>query len=598
MKKWWIPVVVLAGVAAFLIVRTKPKDVAFTRQGGRPAETVILNARVLTCNEARAKAEAVAVDAGKIAYVGRNAGAMDFIGPDTRVIQAKGKTLVPGLIDNHTHILFMAMLRPMIVDLYDCRNLDEVRERTVAFAEANPDLPLVIGFGWFYDHVPGRIPEQAMLDEWMPDRPTWLLAYDACTLWVNSPMNERMLAANPKACRRMAPRTDPETGRNTGIYMQSNSFNPFDFLDVDAFGPELKSKMFAEARRAVAETLRMGVVAVEDLQIYKTFVPWILEFRDQGGLDDLRIRLAYYVDPIDLENEEEWIADLRWWKALGEAESDPRLELGTSLKLYIDGVSGNQTAFMSEPYADAPDQYGYPSWTADSFKRLMELVDDHGMQTCTHAVGDAGIPYILDAVEHSARRGTVRDARHRIEHCELPSAADIARMVELGVLAGMQPAQFYGDASTEKALGEARLKRMMPWKTLQEAGVPISFGTDYIAGHIPPINPLYGLIVATTRINYKGHTDWGPEQAIEPIDALRHYTYGSAYAQKIETETGSIEVGKNADMALFDVDLSRINSLWFLLTHEVEVGQLDDFVEWTMAGGRQVYRKDQAVARR
>ncbi|MFH1079385.1 MAG: amidohydrolase [Pseudomonadota bacterium] len=556
------------------------------------ADVIILNAKVLTSDNARRIVEAVAVRGGKIAYVGNNTGAMEFIGKETRVVQADGKTLTPGFFDNHTHILFMAMLRPMIVDLYDCKSLDEVRERTVAFAKAHPDLPLIIGFGWFYDYVPGRIPEQAMLDEWIPDRPVWMLAYDAATLWVNSPINDLMLKRNPKACRRMMPRIDEKTGKNTGIYMQSSSFNPFDFLDVEEFGSELKAQMFSEAGRAVAETLAMGVVGVEDLQIYKTFVPWILEFRDQGGLDDLRIRLAFYIDPIDIEDEEGLIADLRWWKETGEKESDQRLTLGTAIKLYIDGVSGNQTAFMSEPYSDAPEKYGYPNWTSEQFKRLLEHIDDFGMQTCTHAVGDAGIPYILDAIEQSANRGMVRDARHRIEHCELPSATDIGRMVKLGVLAGMQPAEFYGDASNEKALGVKRLKAMMPWRSLQEAGVSISFGTDYLAGSIPPINPLYGLLVATTRLNYKGNTDWGPEEAIDLVDAIYHYTLGGAYARKIEGQTGSIEVGKNADLVLFDLDLIAVDSFW--LIQQLEAGNLDNFVDWTMAGGRIVYQRDGA----
>jgi len=552
------------------------------------ADMVIIDADILTFR-GNSHAEALAVKDGKIIYIGDDDTAEKFIGPETEIIDADGRFLLPGFIDNHTHLLWMAMLRPLIVDLYDCKSLEEVRKKILAHSKANPALPLIIGFGWRYELVENRIPKQSLLDEWLPGRHVWMLAYDAETLWTNTITHQYMLKKNPKACKRMEPETDVITGNPTGIFLLTHSFDPFEFYPVENFGSEVKSKMFASACKAIQEALKAGVTAFDELQVYKSFIPLMLEFRDTGGLDNIRARAAYYVDPTDIKDEKQLISDLKWWKETGEKYSDDRLTLGTALKLYIDGVSGNHTAFMREPYSDAPGVYGHPAWTHENFNRLMEIADDLELQTCTHCVGDAGISYILNAVENSMNRGKKWDARHRIEHCELPDKAEIKKMAQLGIQASMQPAQFYGDESTEKALGLKRLKIMDPWRSLEKAGVVISFGTDYIAGHIPPVNPMYGLIIATTRMNYKNNTDWGEDEKIDIKNAIKHYTLGSAKSLKIDHITGSIEVGKSADFVLWKTNLLKISSIWFLLTHDIEIGKIDDFVDMTFVRGKLAY---------
>ena len=563
--------------------------------GSNTADSVVINARILTCDDQKSTAEAMAIKGSKIVFVGSNEKVADFIGTNTLVMDADGRTLTPGFIDNHTHFFWMAILRPIIVDLYECKNIDEVNEKVLAYAKANPDLPLILGFGWRYEQIPGGIPEQSVLDEWLPDRQVWLLSYDACTLWTNTKTNNLMLEKNPKACERMIPQIDEETGKPTGIYLSSNSFDPFDFFALEDFGLEIKRQMLAEVDRAVQEVLKMGVTACDDLQLYKSVLPIMIEYRDTGGFDNIRVRGAYYVDPIDIKDEQQLIADLVWWKDIGTQFSDGRLKLGTAVKTYIDGVSGNHTAFMTQPYSDAPDKFGFPNWTQEEFDRLIQIMDDLELQACIHAVGDAGIVYILNSIERSMNRSKKWDSRHRIEHCELPSKEDMERMVQLGVYASMQPAQFFGDESVEKALGPERLKRIDPWRSLQEAGVEISFGTDYISGPLPPVNPIYGLIIAATRINYKGDTDWGEEEKIELIDAIQHYTLGSARALKMDDIIGSIEVGKEADFVIFNTDLLDMTSVEFLSTHEIAPGKLDDFVDLTVVRGKQVYVRDGAT---
>lgn len=568
----------------------------FKRDGSNPADTVVLGAKVLTCDEEGARAQAVAVKDGRFAYVGDNRGARDFIGPDTRVINARGRMLSPGFVDNHVHLLWMGMLRSFIVDLYDCKSLDDVLASVKAHADANPDLPLVIGIGWMYDYIPGGFPDQATLDELLPDRPAFLLAYDACTLWTNTLMHKRMLKRNPKACRRMVPQVSDETGKPTGLFIHSHSFDPFEFFSLEDFGPDMKGEMLASMGEAIKRTIAAGVTTFDELQVYKSIVPLVIELRDRGGLDDVRARCAFYVDPIALEDEDEMVADLKWWRELGEKESGPHLRLGKALKLYIDGTFGNHTSFMLEPFNDTKDDYGYAAWSQEDFDRFMALIDGMGLQACNHAIGDAGIERALISYEHAARVNGPSDSRHRLDHCELPLPRHIEQISRLGTYAAMQPSQFFGDDSFERTLGPERLQRLHPWRSLEEAGIPISCGTDWIAGpELPPINPFYGLIIMATRINYKMNTDWGPGEKISLENAIRYYTLGGAKALFWEDEIGSVEVGKLADFVLFRTNLLELNSWWFLLTNKFEVGGLDHFVDMTVVDGRPVYTREGAT---
>jgi imidazolonepropionase-like amidohydrolase len=148
-------------------------------------------------------------------------------------------------------------------------------------------------------------------------------------------------------------------------------------------------------------------------------------------------------------------------------------------------------------------------------------------------------------------------------------------MADLRVYAAMQPTHFYSDPDIDAALGLERLQRLMPWQRLQKANVPVSFGSDWCAG---PINPVYGLLVAGTRMNYKEETDWGPEEALSVEDGIRNWTIGSARALFWEKEIGSIEVGKFADFVLFGEDITQAATISFFLTHDIELGKLDDFV--------------------
>ena len=259
------------------------------------------------------------------------------------------------------------------------------------------------------------------------------------------------------------------------------------------------------------------------------------------------------------------------------------------VKFYIDGTVGNRTSFFLEPYCDDPGHFGRPDWTGEDFDRVIELVDGMRLQACTHACGDAGIRRVVDSCERARGLHGEWDSRHRLEHCEFPTPSDRERMARMDMQAAMQPAHFFGDEVAERFLGAERMQRFMPWRGLQEAGVRVSFGSDWCNS---PLNPAYGLLLASTRMNYKGKADWDPGEKISPEDAVRHWTIDSAYALKLEDEIGSLEKGKRADFVLWNQSPLKLASWWFMLTHDIELGKLEDFVDLTVVGGEVVYEKE------
>jgi predicted amidohydrolase YtcJ len=271
------------------------------------------------------------------------------------------------------------------------------------------------------------------------------------------------------------------------------------------------------------------------------------------------------------------------------ASSDGRLTLGESVKFYIDGTSGNHTAFFLEPYADDPGEHGKPDWTQEAFDRVIELVDGVGLQALTHACGDAGVRRVINSYERARGINEERDSRHRIEHCQFPTTPDRERISRPGILAAVQPAHFFGDETAEKTLGPERLKWFCPWRSLEKDGIPVSFGSDWCNS---PLNPMYGLLTAATRMNFRGKKDWGPGEKISLESGIRHWTIDSARALGMDEEIGSLEVGKSADFVLFNTSPLKIASWWFLLTHEIDIGTLDDFVDMTVVGGSVVYEKE------
>jgi hypothetical protein len=559
----------------------------FRRDGEDPADIVIANAMVFTGREKTITASSVAVRKGRIIYVGDDRGAAVHVGPGTRLIDAGGRVLTPGFVDNHCHVAWIGGLMALMTKkLYEASNLEEVLETVLEHSRKNPELPFVSGVGWKFEHLPGGAPDRKILDRVIKDRPVFLMSLCGQCGWLNTRALELASQRNPEAFRRLAPRSDA-SGVYTGALDHFHSFSPLDFFTEEEIAPAFETAVPLAISEILDEAVSVGVTTLHDVQLYRNFIPHLLRYRERGVFDKVRLRGALYIDSHDLENGERLKENLAWWVETAK-ESDERLVLGDSVKLYIDGTAGNHTAFMLQPYTDQPSTRGKPDWTQEDFDRVIELVDAMGLQACTHSCGDAGIRRVINSYERACRINGNRDARHRVEHCELPVPEDRERMARWNILASMQPAHFFGVEGVEEILGSERLNRMMPWRSLEKAGVEISFGSDWCAG---PVNPVYGLMIAATRLNYKGKRDWGPEERISLENAVRHWTFDSARALKMDDDIGSVEVGKCADLVLWGTSPFKLTSTWFLLTHDLELGALDDLVDMTMVDGKVVFEK-------
>lgn len=563
--------------------------------GSAASDLVIMNAKVFTSDASNPWAQAVAVSDGRITYVGDDSGVLAYIGRNTHVVDAHGNMLTPGFIDNHCHVLWIGALQALMTkELYKATSVDEIRTFVQKYASDNPDHAIVMGVGWKYDYIPGEMPDKNLGDSIISDRPMLLMSYGGNSGWLNSVAVEQLKQRNATAFRHLAPSIDSE-GEYTGVLMHFHAFNPLDFYSIEELGLNIKLKMFDEITKTLNDGLSYGVTGYNDVQIYKSFISMLLEFRDQGGLDNVRVRGSYYVGSHSLEDEKGLKSNLEYWKSLHTAESDSHLVLGDSVKLYIEGVLDSHTCLLLEPYTDEPNNYGEATWTQEDFNKIIEIIDEMGIQCCTHAIGDGGIRRVINAYENAITVNGYRDARHRLEHCDLPEPTqDQPRMAQLGIYAAMQPNHFFGNSNAEKLLGLDRMQRFEPWGSLEKLEINLSFGSDWAAGLL---NPIYGLFLATQRLNYKFEDNWGPGEKILIENALRHYTIDSANALRLEKEIGSIEVGKYGDFVLFNIDLRTIASDWFLLEYPIhvegmEVTGWEDFVVMTVVGGKIVYQKN------
>ncbi|MBN1297852.1 amidohydrolase [bacterium] len=562
----------------------------FPRTSADPADLAICRAAIFTCNASQPEAEALAVKGNRIVYVGSNEGLTDYLGPSTRLINAKGRRITPGFIDNHCHVLWIGGLTYLMpADLYACADHAELAAVLKRRAAVDPELIFIGGIGWKMENIPGNIPRKELLDAIIPDRPVILMSYSGQCGWLNSMAIHQMESRNPAAFDELVPVRDGQ-GHCTGELRHFHAVNFLDFYPFEEMGEKTREGIMRSMTRALDDALALGVTCMNDVQIYRQFIPFILEFKDKGGLDKARVRCSYYIGHSRLVDEEQLRADLTEWKLLGSLYSDSHLIFGDSVKLYIDGTPDNRTAFLFEPYITDPETVGEPVWTEEEFRHVIQMVDAMGLQAVTHSIGDAGIHRVINAYEAVIVADPAKDLRHRVDHCEIPAVDDIGRMGRLGIPAAMQPTHFYGDAMIEEGFGVDRMQRFMPWRSLEKAGVPVSFGSDWCAG---PINPIYGLLISAKRMNYKGKTDWNKAERIPLANGVRHWTIDSAHALHLEKDLGSIEVGKRADLVMFNEDPLVIDSIWFLLTHDIELGKLDDFVDLTIVDGKEVYRNPQ-----
>ena len=512
-----------------------------------PADLAIVGGEVHTVNPSAPRSEAVAVTAGRIVSVGADDEVRDLIGPGTRVLEARGATVLPGFIDAHNHVRLGS--NPGAVQFFGATSLEEIRSRVDAFADAHPDADWIEGDGWNYAAIPGGSPTAAMLDGCGGAAALFLFSYDVHTVWLNGEAMRRLgIDGRETSLPWGTAELDPATGEPTGFV------HDFAVLGISEQGQRaLEPHIPGYARDSQYERLvasldlatAFGITTIVEPQNGLDDIELFVRARDEGTLRSRLIAAMLCLPGTGAERLDALVDATR-------AYADDRFRVGP-VKLYIDDVIEPHTAAMLEPYANA-DTSGDTFWDPAEFASFVQELERRGLQAFTHATGDRGIRTVLDAVQGCRERFGPADVRHQVVHVECVHPDDVPRFGELGVVACMQPRHCAPDIVAEwrENVGPARERYAWPFRSIGAAGGTLAFSSDWNVAEMDPMTWLY---TATTRADLEGRGAWNIEETVDLETAVRAATLGSAYANFLEYRRGSIAVGKDADLIVLDRDL-------------------------------------------
>ncbi len=528
------------------------------------AELIVTNARIYTADDAQPIAAALAVSGGRLMFVGSAAEAMSLKGPTTTVLDARGRTIIPGMTDAHAHLYGLGEeLRH--VDLTGTKSYEEVIARVVARAATTPKGTPVIGRGWDQnDWSDTKLPTNVALSAATPDHPVFLTRVDGHAVLANT-------VAVTKAGVTAATK-DPEGGRilrdargaATGVFVD----NAQRLMAATARGGEALNPRDV-LRNAVREANKWGLTGVHEMGVSPLIVG---TYEAAAQANELTLR-AYVLLSGDS-------ATVNWAMAKGPRSAlfDSHLWV-RSIKLYGDGALGSRGAALLDPYADDAQNNGLlvmqPSWIESVSERALR----NGWQVATHAIGDRANRLVLDAYQAAFKAVPTADHRFRIEHAQIIHHDDIGRFAELGVIPSMQASHQTSDMYwAGNRLGTERLRGAYAWRSLLATGVIIPNGSDF---PVEMVNPLLSFHAAISRQDADDFPvgGWYPEQKMSREEALRSMTIWPAKAAFQEQILGSLTAGKLADFVMLDQDIMRVAPELVLQTRVLQ----------TWVGGSKVY---------
>ncbi len=509
------------------------------------ADLVLVNGKIWTGNDQQPEAEAVACANGRIVAVGANAEIRKLAGATTRVIDLQGRRVVPGFNDAHVHF-FDGGAGLASVQLRDARTPEQFRDRIRDFAAGLPKGRWILRGNWDHENwSPPNLPTRQLIDAVTPDNPVFINRLDGHMCLANS------LALKLAGVTRETP--DPPggaivrdaRGEPTGV-LKDAAMNYVYKVIPDPSAEEIAESLKAALRYAAEN----GVTSIQDMSASPEVLAVYQKLLDSG---ELTARVSGH-------------QPLAEWERLARVGirahfGNDNLRIG-GLKGFADGSLGSTTALFFEPYLDAPQTAGLPSDEMVNQGRMLEQIinaDKAGLHIAIHAIGDKANQTILNFFAETEKRNGVRDRRFRIEHAQHLRAEEIKRFAAQRVIASMQPYHAIDDGRwAENRIGKERARGTYAFRSLLDAGAVLAFGSDWF---VAPLEPLMGIYAAVTRrtLDGKNPGGWVPEQKISVAEAVRAYTWGSAFASFDERIKGSIETGKLADLAVLSDDIFKID---------------------------------------
>lgn len=554
----------------------------FACQTKQTADLVILGGKIYTVNNAKPVVEAVAVTGDKITFAGTAVEAQKFIGDKTKLIDLQGKTMTPGFIEGHGHLMGLGYSE-LNLDLTQIKSFEEMIRLVKEAASKSSPGQWIVGRGWHqdkWDAKPDRavrgFPVHDKLSEVSLNNPVFLRHASGHAGFANAKAME-IAGVNPLTIEKYKSEDGEgeeivrdELGNPTGLFNE----RAMDLIDQHI--PENTPESDRQALDlAIKACLRNGITSFHDAGASRKNIELFHQFKNEGKLG---VRLYVMLTGWDRKLIYEWL------KKGPEIDSLGLLTI-RSIKLNCDGALGSRGAWLLKPYSDRPDFSGMATLSMDTVLEISREALKYGFQVCSHAIGDRANKEVLDQYETALSEQPEKAYNHRfrIEHAQHLHPDDIPRFAKLGVVPAMQAIHMSSDRPWAiNRLGEQRIQQgAYMWQALLQSGAKIINGTD---APVEPLNPIPSFYASVTRKTLKGEPENGyePEQKMTRDQALWSYTLDAAYGAFEETIKGSIEFGKLADFTIFTKDIMTVPENEILQTH----------VAMTIVGGKLVYERD------
>ena len=533
-------------------------------------DLIFVNGNIYTVNERQPHAEAIAVKKDRIAFVGSNEDAKKLASDKTRIVDLRGRTVVPGMTDSHCHIFGIGE-REMNLNLEGTNSREDFLAKVKARVDQTERGQWIIGRGWIETFwKPPQFPSHTDLDKIAPDNPVFLTRADGHAAIANTAALKIAKidknAANPFGGEILKDKT---TGEPTGMLLDNA---------MDLAAKHIPKPTEAEREKAfllgINREIGLGWCEIQNAGSHIDDIKIIRKCFDEGKVK-LRFINAVYGPGEDVQQF------LREGSTINAYDHHFTQR---TIKVIFDGALGSRGAALLKPYSDAPDTSGFLTEKESDLKPMFEEALRRGIQVETHAIGDRTNRTILDLYQNAFKavpldQRKIREPRWRVEHAQILDPADIPRFAKLSVIPSMQPSHAISDLFFAPArLGMERLAGAYAWQSLIKSGCIIAGGSDAPVERGEPMIEFYAAVARKSVKGFSGE-GWHPEQAVTREQALKMFTLWPAYAAFEENDKGSIEPGKLADLTVLSSDIIKISEPEILKTRS----------EATIIGGEVVY---------